>query len=121
MDKTLYGEFIALAERETGRRADEITSLWWNNRNGKLNGMVEIDGERVRIGEAANVGNAEIMKAVISTGLHIHYRDENASNVDEVLALAIEIKDALNSLYRLTDQEWAAVLSDIGSYADCLI
>lgn len=50
---TLYDDFIALAVRETGRRTDDITSLWWNNQGGKLNGMVEIDGEMVRIGEPA--------------------------------------------------------------------
>lgn len=54
MNRTLYDDFIALAERETGRRADEIKSLWWNNEGDSLNGMVEIDGERVRIGKTVH-------------------------------------------------------------------
>ena len=65
--------------------------------------------------------NAEIMKAVISTGLHTHYENEQAASTDEVLSRAITIKDALHSLYPLTDADWTEVLRDIGTYADCLV
>ena len=119
--KTLYDEFIELAERESGRNREEITCLWWNNRDGRLNGLVEIDGVRRQIGGIpSSVGNAEIMKSVISAGLHIHYKDDTASNTDEVLSLAITIKELLAPLYPLADKDWSEVLRDIGTYADCL-
>ena len=120
MAKTLYDDFMELAERETGRKREEITSLWWNKLGGKLNGLVEIDGERVRIGEIPSIGSLEIMKSVISTSLHIRYRDDTACNTEEVLSHAIAIKDALTTLYPLSDSEWSEVLRDIGTYATCL-
>ena len=65
--------------------------------------------------------NIEIMKGIISAGLHIEYRDDFALNKDEILKHAVKIKVALKSAYPLTDKEWSEVLRDIGSYADCLV
>lgn len=50
----LYMRLIAMATAQTGKTANEIRVLWWNNYDGKLNGMVEIDGQRVRIGGTEN-------------------------------------------------------------------
>lgn len=68
----------------------------------------------------ANVGNTEIMKAVISTGLHIEYKDGGATHKG-ITDFAVAIKKALHPLYPLTDKQWNEVLRDIAHYADCLI
>ena len=66
-----------------------------------------------------NVNNIEIMKAIISTGLHIEY--ENRGGTHKVITdYAINIRDALSKLYPLTENQWDEVLRDIASYADCL-
>jgi len=63
--------------------------------------------------------NAKIMKAIISTGLHIEY--ENGGGTHKVITdYAINIRDALSKLYPLTENQWDEVLRDIASYADCL-
>lgn len=48
--ETLDKEFITFAARQTGRKAAEITSLRWSYKDGHFEGLVEIDGENVRIG-----------------------------------------------------------------------
>ena len=66
-----------------------------------------------------NAKNAEIMKAIISTGLHIEY--ENRGGTHKVITdYALNVKDALNELYPLTENQWNEVLRDVASYADCL-
>jgi len=68
------------------------------------------------------VSNAEILKNMISTGLHIKYEHELADSHKEILDFANSIKDALLPLFPVTDNEYEEViLNDIASYADCII
>ena len=61
------------------------------------------------------------MKEIIKAGLRSEFQENLAANEDEVLAAAARIKDALASVYPLTDREGWVVLQDIVSYADDFI
>ena len=63
--------------------------------------------------------NAEIMKAIISTGLHIEYENMGGTHRG-ITNYALNVKDALGKLDPLTENQWDEVLRDIASYADCL-